>query len=40
MVNLAYIAREHPASIDHERVARLIAEKFAHEGGRGRVTGV
>ncbi len=36
MVDLAYIAREHPASIDHERVARLIAEKFAHEGGRGR----
>lgn len=32
----AYIAREHPAEIDHELVARLVAQKFAHEGGRGR----
>jgi len=45
LVDLAYIAREHPAEIDHELVARLVAQKFAHEGGRGRyrelgITGV
>ncbi len=44
-MDLAYIAREHPAEIDHELVARLVAQKFAHEGGRGRyrelgITGV
>jgi hypothetical protein len=44
-VDLAYIAREHPSEIDHELVARLVAQKFAHEGGRGRyrelgITGV
>jgi predicted nucleotidyltransferase component of viral defense system len=36
LVDLAYIAREHPASIDHQLVARLVTEKFAHEGHRGR----
>ena len=45
LVDLAYIAREHPAEIDHALVARLVAQKFAHEGGRGRyrelgITGV
>jgi len=45
LVDLAYIAREHPTEIDHELVARLVAEKFAHEGRRGRyrelgITGV
>jgi predicted nucleotidyltransferase component of viral defense system len=35
-VDLAYIAREHPADIDHELVARLVAQKFAHEGKQGR----
>ncbi len=45
LVDLAYIAREHPAEIDHELVAHLVAQKFAHEGGRGRyrelgITGV
>ena len=33
---LAYLAREHPTAIDHELVARLVTQKFAHEGGRGR----
>ena len=36
LVDLAYLAREHPAAIDHELVARLVTQKFAHEGGRGR----
>jgi predicted nucleotidyltransferase component of viral defense system len=36
IVDLAYIAREQAVSIDHELVTRLIAEKFAHEGRRGR----
>jgi len=36
LVDLAYIAREHPAAIDHELVARLVTKKFAHEGRRGR----
>jgi hypothetical protein len=36
LVDLAYIAREHPTAIDHELVARLVAKKFAHEGRRGR----
>jgi predicted nucleotidyltransferase component of viral defense system len=36
LVDLAYIAREHAVAIDHELVARLVAQKFAHEGTRGR----
>jgi predicted nucleotidyltransferase component of viral defense system len=36
LVDLAYIAREHPTEIDHELVARLVTQKFAQEGGRGR----
>jgi hypothetical protein len=36
LVDLAYIAREHPAGIDHELIARLVTQKFAHEGNRGR----
>jgi predicted nucleotidyltransferase component of viral defense system len=36
LVDLAYIAREHPTVIDHDLVARLVTKKFAHEGSRGR----
>jgi hypothetical protein len=36
LVDLAYIAREHPTAIDHGLVARLVTQKFAHEGRRGR----
>lgn len=40
LVDLAYLAREHPSEIDHELVACLVAQKFAHEGGRGRYRGL
>lgn len=36
VIDLAYVARERQGDVDHDRVAELIKEKFAAEGGSAR----